>query len=1410
MFDPYRKWFGIPVKDQPPNHYRLLGVELYENDLDVIEGAAERQMNFVRQYQSGEHAADAAKILNELAIARLCLMKPATKSSYDEKLRGQLAPLTDSPDDFSDLPITDLQPKRSKSKKSASRKSQGIPPNMLLLGGVGLAICLLAAFLLSPRRPRQVLPQPEQVTSVAPATVANSNPQPSIASKEERSHDDSFLWPVRKLMVEPAGDPVNLLKAINLPRDVAKGDWQQTSDALIGARDSRIYLPTKLPDDYQLKLTVRRLEGNEGLSVGFMMSGRQGIVALDGWNSTISGLYLDGREPTDNCTTKKRKFFKDQSTSEIVFTVHPGHLHVRFDKETVTDWHGNPERLFLHPVFEMPCRESVFLSTSAKVVVESAMMVPIKPEPLNPRVARLDREIEILPLTDPDRDSERGIWALNKNSLSSPEGGGKYYLPTIVPDAYTLSAMVEVPENGPDNATLTIGLPSSKEICQLTIVNSDCLGIDMIDGRRWNENEARRSGSYLKKGVPARIECTVTKDGIRCEIDGHTLVEWRGEADRLSLPGDWALADARRLFLATQHHIRFRDIKLGPPTPAPKLPSHPPFAVGKEVDLLALVSPERDALNGKWERDGTSIVMPVANGLSRLVIPTEVPPEYKLSMRVSRDLEGERELNVSLPFANSQADIVIDGAGTSGMHLDFRNTPENITTYREPVMVDATPVDLTFFVRRTGLQVVCGEKKIIDWVGNPLRASWHWGRTVPDGRIAIGCWHQKLKFEKLVLEPLPPSSFPDVSPLGEDGKLLPILDVRRDSRNGDWKLDSEGLLSPVAHAPRIQIPVAPPEKYVLSANIERREGTYGIAIGLIVGGHCCSAALDGDMGTAAGLELLDGRSFNDSVNLTRRKYGSPLFPVGKTIPVRCVVLGDAVIVKCGETEVIRWHGDPRRFSQSPIYYPPRYTAADGARLWLAAHSAAFLIRDLELKPLSDVELKDIRQTVSDVYPTTSLLDVPLSTGPLTPKNSAFAATSTASTDESWLLERQANARALLVMNDHGDQKAAIEACRHQRLPFELYHDFRKKDYSRYSLVVVGTNIMDAWGEPANKHPSAFQPLIDFVQSGGHLLVFNTFNGRNMEHLVPLGIVTGFNHATTFEKVPKLSDILFDGAEDLVPPGNYLQQAGNFTVQKPHVILLRRGPGSFAGEPTFATLRHGKGRLTYCSVEPGYGTPPGYWLLQVGIRWAARGGPVSDGDLQHANSAEAEFLKRPEVRGKKLEILEAKYGIEGAPVVVTPIVAAGAKSGRLVMAVDPSLVGGDPKFGTSKYLHLRYRLNGLEEFRVFNDFQPVVLGTRNVPDKVTDDKFKLVEVRWGVGVYSPTNGIDLTRQFKQLVSNNGLHPTREAQDQATNGLPDPMFNVAKSLFVHYHYNGKEHADVFSDGALIAVGDPIETK
>jgi hypothetical protein len=88
-FDPYLRWLGIRDPQRPPNHYRLLGLELFESDPDVIATAADRQMLHVRSYQTGKHSVDSQKLLNELAAAKICLLNARKKAEYDARLRGE-------------------------------------------------------------------------------------------------------------------------------------------------------------------------------------------------------------------------------------------------------------------------------------------------------------------------------------------------------------------------------------------------------------------------------------------------------------------------------------------------------------------------------------------------------------------------------------------------------------------------------------------------------------------------------------------------------------------------------------------------------------------------------------------------------------------------------------------------------------------------------------------------------------------------------------------------------------------------------------------------------------------------------------------------------------------------------------------------------------------------------------------------------------------------------------------------------------------------------------------------------------------------------------------------------------------------------------------------------------------------
>lgn len=96
-FDPYHRWLGIPPEDQPPNHYRLLGLVQYESDPEVIENAANQRMAHLRSFQAGRNASESQRLLNEVAAARICLLNVEKKAAYDEGLRQSEKPPAVSP-----------------------------------------------------------------------------------------------------------------------------------------------------------------------------------------------------------------------------------------------------------------------------------------------------------------------------------------------------------------------------------------------------------------------------------------------------------------------------------------------------------------------------------------------------------------------------------------------------------------------------------------------------------------------------------------------------------------------------------------------------------------------------------------------------------------------------------------------------------------------------------------------------------------------------------------------------------------------------------------------------------------------------------------------------------------------------------------------------------------------------------------------------------------------------------------------------------------------------------------------------------------------------------------------------------------------------------------------------------------
>jgi hypothetical protein len=134
-FDPYHRWLGIPPEQQPPDHYRLLGIARFEADREVIDSVAMRHMGFLQEITDGPHVKDAQQLLNQLAAARRCLLDPDRKTAYDAQLRLQRSDSTPTPPpvtgsaDLSDLPSIPGLPtgprRAAASRRQASRSATG-------------------------------------------------------------------------------------------------------------------------------------------------------------------------------------------------------------------------------------------------------------------------------------------------------------------------------------------------------------------------------------------------------------------------------------------------------------------------------------------------------------------------------------------------------------------------------------------------------------------------------------------------------------------------------------------------------------------------------------------------------------------------------------------------------------------------------------------------------------------------------------------------------------------------------------------------------------------------------------------------------------------------------------------------------------------------------------------------------------------------------------------------------------------------------------------------------------------------------------------------------------------------------------------------------------------------------------
>ncbi len=89
--DAYQQWLGIPPEEQPPDHYRLLGLARLESDAQLVTAAAQRQIARIKRQATRDQLAVAQKLVKQIARARSLLLDPQLRAQYNARLQRAAA-----------------------------------------------------------------------------------------------------------------------------------------------------------------------------------------------------------------------------------------------------------------------------------------------------------------------------------------------------------------------------------------------------------------------------------------------------------------------------------------------------------------------------------------------------------------------------------------------------------------------------------------------------------------------------------------------------------------------------------------------------------------------------------------------------------------------------------------------------------------------------------------------------------------------------------------------------------------------------------------------------------------------------------------------------------------------------------------------------------------------------------------------------------------------------------------------------------------------------------------------------------------------------------------------------------------------------------------------------------------------
>jgi S1-C subfamily serine protease len=197
--------------------------------------------------------------------------------------------------------------------------------------------------------------------------------------------------------------------------------------------------------------------------------------------------------------------------------------------------------------------------------------------------------MDVLREINPQRDSLQGTWALRGTALLSPRNKlGVLRLPIAALQEYRLTIVAER-LLGSDALHIGLSVDGYPTTLLLDDWQARLSGLNLVAGKRADQNGTAYRGAIFQGSQPATIICTVSPGSVNATVDGRTIVHWAGQSKLLSADMRFGSENTHDLLISVvtgQFRIsRIECVSLsGPP---PRLEPPPAFVAAGSTSTKA-------------------------------------------------------------------------------------------------------------------------------------------------------------------------------------------------------------------------------------------------------------------------------------------------------------------------------------------------------------------------------------------------------------------------------------------------------------------------------------------------------------------------------------------------------------------------------------------------------------------------------------------------------------------------------------------------------------------------------------------------------------------------------------------------------------------------------------------------------